>query len=337
VSASRGPFATNMNDLVSILIPCHNAERWVGQAVESALTQTYSPVEVIVDDDGSGDGSLEVLKRFRDRIRLERGPNRGGNVARNRLLELASGEWVQYLDADDYLLQDKVASQMAYLREHPDTDVQYGLVTKEDWTEEGVSRDLQVIPEPRDPWILLARWYLPQTGGPLWRKSALLDVGGWKPNQPCCQEHELYLRLLTAGKRFAYCPHNGAIYRIWSEGTVCHRDKPQTRRQRLAILDRGEAFLRAAGDFTPARQSAFSMSRFQMARMTWPEDRAEAMRIVDALLQSEPGFRPLRNQPGGHHPPASYRMLWRLAGFSVAERAAEWSRFLRRAPTRGAS
>ena len=52
------------------------------------------------------------------------------------------------------------------------------------------------IPEPHDPWILLARWYLPQTGASLWRKQALLDVGGWKPGQPACQEHELYLRLV---------------------------------------------------------------------------------------------------------------------------------------------
>ena len=96
-----------MQPLVSILIPCYNAERWVGQAIESALAQTWPNKEVIVVDDGSTDGSLEVIKSFGDRIKWETGPNRGGNVARNRLLELSHGEWIQYLDADDYLLPAK--------------------------------------------------------------------------------------------------------------------------------------------------------------------------------------------------------------------------------------
>ena len=92
-----------MSVLVSILIPCYNAERWIAQAIESALAQTWSEKEVIVVDDGSTDHSLEVIRQFDGRISWETGLNRGGNAARNRLLELARGEWLQYLDADDYL------------------------------------------------------------------------------------------------------------------------------------------------------------------------------------------------------------------------------------------
>src|ERR1700730_16393596 len=98
--------------LVSILIPCYNAERWVAQAIRSALAQTWPDKEVVVVDDGSTDGSLEVIQSFGDVIRYETRPNRGGNVARNRLLELAPGEWIQYLDADDYLLPDKIERQL---------------------------------------------------------------------------------------------------------------------------------------------------------------------------------------------------------------------------------
>ena len=87
-----------MTPFVSILIPCFNAERWIAQAIESALAQTWPHKEVIVVDDGSTDGSLEVIRRFDGRVRWESGPNRGGNVARNRLLELSNGEWLQYLE-----------------------------------------------------------------------------------------------------------------------------------------------------------------------------------------------------------------------------------------------
>ena len=81
---------------VSILIPCYNAARWVGQAIDSAIGQTHPDKEVIVVDDGSTDGSLEIIKSFGNRIRWESGPNRGGNAARNRLLEMARGDWLQY-------------------------------------------------------------------------------------------------------------------------------------------------------------------------------------------------------------------------------------------------
>ena len=201
-----------MGPLVSILIPCYNAERWVAQAIESALGQRWAETEIIVVDDGSTDRSLDVIRQFDGRIRWETGPNRGGNSARNRLLELARGEWVQYLDADDYLLPHKIARQMEFVTARADLDVAFGPVTIEHWSENGTRREL------------LASWGLPQTGAPIWRKQAILDVGGWKRDQPCCQEHELYLRLLVSEKRFAYHPRNGAIYRQWSNETVCNRD-----------------------------------------------------------------------------------------------------------------
>src|SRR5260370_41966977 len=117
--------------LVSILIPCFNAERWVAQAIESALSQTWPEKEVIVVDDGSTDASLEIIESFGARERWETGPNRGGNVARNRLLELARGEWLHYLDADDYLVPEKIASQMEFIDVNQSTDIVCRALTHE--------------------------------------------------------------------------------------------------------------------------------------------------------------------------------------------------------------
>src|SRR5262249_8395933 len=112
-----------MGPLVSILIPCYNAEQWVGQSIESALAQTWSDKEIIVVDDGSTDRSLDIIRQFGDRIHWETGPNRGSNAARSRLLELAHGEWLQYLDADDYLRPGKLKCQIEFAMEHSDSDV----------------------------------------------------------------------------------------------------------------------------------------------------------------------------------------------------------------------
>lgn len=308
---------------VSILIPCYNAERWIGEAIESALAQTWPAKEVIVVDDGSTDGSLAIIRSFGDRILWETGPNRGGNAARNRLLELAQGEWLQYLDADDYLLPGKVAGQMDFLESHPETDVVYGPVFFEYWSDQRIRRELEAIPLPHDPWILLPLWHLPQTGAVLWRKEALIDVGRWKEDQPCCQEHELYTRMLVAGKRFVYCEHSGAVYRQWGEHTVCKRDKPEVRRRRLEIEQRIEDVLRSRGELTLPRLTAINQARFEMARLTWQSDRAEALRIMGLISRSQPSFR-----PGGKAAPASYRILMRLVGFRLTETIAEWRRRL---------
>jgi glycosyltransferase involved in cell wall biosynthesis len=310
--------------LVSILIPCYNAERWVGQAIESALAQTWSEKEVIVVNDGSSDGSLEVIRSFGARVLWETGPNRGGNVARNKLLELARGEWVQYLDADDYLLPPKIERQVTFVREHPACDVVYSPVLWVNWSEKKVEQEITPIREPRDPWILLARWWLPQTGGPLWRRQTLMDVGGWKPDQPCCQEHELYLRLLQSGAEFCYFEECHAAYRHWSlSETVSKRSRAELRRRRLEIEENMELFLRSRGELTPPRLHALNQARFEIARGAWLEDPAEARQIVNMIKRRQPGFVP--------EPPAArrrYRLLYQTLGFSAAERIAAFTRGL---------
>ncbi len=88
LSATSGdPTPTASMPLVSIVIPCFNAEGTVGEAIQSALDQDYPNREVIVIDDGSTDKSVDVIRTFGDSIRWETGPNRGGNVARNRGLD----------------------------------------------------------------------------------------------------------------------------------------------------------------------------------------------------------------------------------------------------------
>jgi glycosyltransferase involved in cell wall biosynthesis len=307
--------------LISILIPCYNAERWIAHAIQSALAQTWPNKQIIVLDDGSTDGSLNVIRQYEDHLQWETGPNKGGGTARNRLLELASGDWIQYLDADDYLLPDKIAHQMAFVASRPHSDVVFGPVTIEDWSDRDTRRQLLPIPEPHDLWILMASWGLPQTGAPLWRKQAIAGVGGWKRDQPCCQEHELYLRLLIAGKRFAYCSTNGAVYRQWSEDTVCKRDIKEVHRRRLEIEQKLEDYLRHQALLTPARQRAISQARFEMARTAWRYDAGLACRIMDLVRGSDPEF-----SPTGPAAPPAYRAIFRTLGFKAAERIAEASR-----------
>lgn len=309
-----------MKPFVSILIPCFNAERWIQQAIESALAQTWADKEVIVVDDGSTDASADIIGRFGDKIRFERGPNRGGNVARNRLLQLAKGDWLQYLDADDYLKPGKLASQMSVLAKQRDIDVLFGPSTIEWHYGDKVSVTRHEIAGPYDSWRLLALWQLPQTGAPLWRRSAIDEVGGWAVGQLCCQEHELYLRMLMAGKRFAYHPMSGSVYRRFADGSVSTRDPALVRRERLKIERRIEHHLLAVGELTPDRQWAIDQARFEMARSAWSQDRYEARAIV-AEISDRAAF-----SPRGDAAPALYRLVFRMLGFEMAEHVARIKR-----------
>ncbi|HCA58980.1 MAG TPA: hypothetical protein DEP46_13490, partial [Blastocatellia bacterium] len=101
-----------MKPLVSAIIPNYNYARYVGEAVESALGQTYPNIEVIVVDDGSTDNSLEVLEQYRDRIKIIAQKNSGVCVARNRGVAESEGEYIAFLDADDVWLPEKIEKQV---------------------------------------------------------------------------------------------------------------------------------------------------------------------------------------------------------------------------------
>jgi glycosyltransferase involved in cell wall biosynthesis len=110
-----------MSELVSILIPAYNAERWLADTIRSALGQTWSKTEVIVVDDGSQDGTLAVARAFESgSVKVVSQPNSGAPAARNKALELAQGGYIQWLDADDLLAPGKVAAQMRVAEEVAD-------------------------------------------------------------------------------------------------------------------------------------------------------------------------------------------------------------------------
>lgn len=105
--------ALDMKPLVSILIPAHNAEKWIGDTLRSAVGQTWEPKEIIVIDDGSIDRTLDIARGFESAgVRVVKQDHQGAAAARNVALSLSRGDYIQWLDADDLLAVDKIAAQM---------------------------------------------------------------------------------------------------------------------------------------------------------------------------------------------------------------------------------
>jgi len=279
--------------LVSILIPCYNCENWVKQAVESGLNQTYPNIEIIVVDDGSTDRSFEILRQFLPRIRLETGPNRGGNIARNRAFELSAGEYIQYLDADDYLEPDKVARQVQFLEETK-ADVVYG-----DW------RYRRHLPDSRFSYfdkieiggvqqdilasLVSGRWWI-FPGAVLYRRRVVNEVGGWDETLRAAQDRDFFTSVALSGAKIRYQAGCYSIYRQYGAVTVSSSNLSRWVEGHCITLKKAELALARTGRLTEEYRAALAAGYFGLARGTTDYDsrgtivRATYAKILGGLI-----------------------------------------------------
>ncbi len=117
--------------LVSIVIPVHNAASFLAEALESVFAQDHSAIEVILVDDGSTDRSLAIARDWDPRLRILHQANAGPAAARNRGIELARGDYLAFIDADDRWPPGRLVRQLAILKERPELDMVMGLVEVE--------------------------------------------------------------------------------------------------------------------------------------------------------------------------------------------------------------
>lgn len=226
---------------VSIIVPCYDKAAYVAAAIDSALAQTH-PCEVVVIDDGSTDGSLDVLRRYNGRIVLETGPNRGACAARNRGLELATGDWIQFLDADDILPPDKIARQIARLRQAPADAV-------------AACRWIRLYddgrtdpPDPRPYWhdhvrgidLLLQMWhrggYLPTLAW-LVPRALALATAPWDTALAADQDGDYFGRLLAGAGPVLFCDDTHVLYRAPMPGAVSSIRSRRTAGSRMRAFE----------------------------------------------------------------------------------------------------
>lgn len=194
---------TAVAPLVSIIIPCYNSEAYIGDAIDSALAQTYSRKEIIVVDDGSTDASLSIVHSYGDQIRWESGPNRGACAARNRGLALARGDLIQFLDADDLLDSQKLDRQIPVALEHAPAIV-YTSYRTQSMKGEALARLKAPTRPSRDAVCFILNHYGLTTPAPIHWRDQLLAAGGFREHLSCAQERDLHLRLACQGAEFVH-------------------------------------------------------------------------------------------------------------------------------------
>jgi len=206
-----------MNPKVTIIVPLHNKENYIKETIDSVLAQSFDDWEMIVVENGSTDDGVDVVRKFSDpRIRLIESNKRGPSSARNMGLSQSSGEWIQFLDADDLLLDGHFENQIQTINKNPGCQ----LVTC-DWKEgkELLGEDAIILNPARcdspdcrhgsaiafTPWVVHSAWV---------KRTVLGDNVWWNESfdQLSVEDHVFWFKILLETKP-VYSPHLGVFYR----------------------------------------------------------------------------------------------------------------------------
>ena len=202
------------NPLVTIVIPVYNGARFLREAVESALGQTYRPVEIVAVDDGSTDDSAAILAAYGGRITVVHQANAGVAAARNRGIAAGRGPWVAFLDQDDLWDPRKLETQLLGTREGDDVIHCNARVIDEAGNVVADSRSKPQRKAPPGLANIIA--YRPMCMCTvLVRRDALLSVEGFdSANRFGTDDWQLWLALAATGRRFRYVDQVLASYRV---------------------------------------------------------------------------------------------------------------------------
>ncbi|MFC1811650.1 glycosyltransferase family 2 protein [Thermodesulfobacteriota bacterium] len=185
--------------LLNVIIPVYNCERYLAEAIESVLNQTYDLIEVIVVDDGSTDTSANVAKQFVPPVRYYYQPNNGIAAARNRGVDLAQGDFLAFLDSDDVWTPDKLKIQVATFEDNPKLEAVFGHV------QQFISPELddnmkKKIRCPSDT----MPGFCPDAM--LIRRSSFMRVGPFDPQWKVGQFEDWYSKAIEKGLKFVMLP-----------------------------------------------------------------------------------------------------------------------------------
>jgi len=180
--------------LVSVVIPTHNRRDLLAEAVASVREQTYDPIEIIVIDDGSGDGTAEMIRERFPRVRLVRQPHRGVSTARNRGIAEAQGEYIAFLDSDDLWLPKKLAAEMDALLKNPELKICH---TDEIWIRRGVRVNPMKKHRKYGGWIYphCLPLCIISPSSVILKREVFNEVGAFDEALPACEDYDLWLRV----------------------------------------------------------------------------------------------------------------------------------------------
>jgi glycosyltransferase involved in cell wall biosynthesis len=288
---------------VSVVMTVFNGERHLRPAIESVLRQTFHDLELIVVDDGSSDGSLDIVRSCDDpRLRLVAQSNHGHAAALNAGVRLCRGEYVAVMDHDDVSYPERIETELTFLKDHPD----HGLVGSqyESIDSNGEVLGIHRVPVEHDEICRILRTEGDCIAGPsmMLRRDALLEVGGYRSEFDLAQDYDLALRVADKW-RLANLPsfllqwrfdENGATYRhYWRQEALARAARECARRRLRGVREDTEFCIKTALEqYSRKLTSSDRRHLVAKANLSWGVtyytlgDKSNARRrIVDSLKQ----------------------------------------------------
>ena len=228
-----------MKPLVSILIPAYNAEKWIGCALQSAVTQTWPRKEIIVVDDGSTDRTAKAARQFACKsVTVVSTENRGLSAAVNHAFRLCQGEYIQELDADDLLPPHKIEWQLAALREGASKRVLlsspwapfFYRTNQARFVRNSLWQDLSPV-----EWLLTKMSQNLHMQNATWLLSRELAeaAGPWDEDLHYDQDGEYYARVILASEGTRFVSRTGIYYRLSGTGSISYIGNSDKKRESL--------------------------------------------------------------------------------------------------------
>lgn len=205
---------------ISVIIPCYNVERYIEECIDSVLQQTLPAYEIICVNDGSTDSTLSILEQQRSKVKLNFKiidvKNGGAAKARNIGLAAATGDYIQFLDADDIITPDKFEKQIGGFAADADMVVSDRIQKNIDLS--AVIKEFYFDEIERNP-LETSIIKIISTCNPLYRKSVVMELGGYDESLRSSQDWDFHIRLVLRGFKIRYVPGVFFINRL-VEGSV---------------------------------------------------------------------------------------------------------------------
>jgi len=283
--------------LVSIIIPNYNKEKYIKEAIDSALNQTYKNIEVIVVDDGSTDGSKEIIKSYGNRIRAYFLPHRNANVCRNFGIKNSKGEYIQFLDSDDIISKDKIEKQIEVFKK-----IDAGIVGC--WWKYLIEREegIFIESEVQKPFIssdvvsctILDKGWSPPNAY-LFKKELVQSVSGFDENLNCVQDVDFIVNIAMKGIRFEIYPEVLAYYRRTLTLTTSQKDKKEFMLNCKRIADKALNYFIETG-WTQERKKSILKAYNHLLRYYFVNDKKMFYECLRNLKLVVPRYIPLEHR-----------------------------------------
>ncbi|MBD3789204.1 MAG: glycosyltransferase [Campylobacterales bacterium] len=260
--------------LVSVLIPLYNANRYISECLDSIICQTYKNLEVIIIDDGSTDNSLAIAREYETlhrHIKVYSQQNSGASAARNKAFAYAKGEYIQYIDADDCLHEDKIMVQMQNMLEEETATLCFGKCEYFYKDKKNIlERDMEIYRQKQfDPCEFLYMMWLNAEAIPplgyLMHRSLIEASGGWNEALSNNDDGEFFARVILASKNIIFVPKSISYYRTDTPGSL---SKEISQRASLSYIRSIELYVQhvkqCKQDFMPALKTVFTRALIQL-------------------------------------------------------------------------